>query len=153
MSTRANNKVKRKRQGATMVEFAVVAIPMFLLIFGLIEFSRVAMMDGIAEDACYEACRDVIVPGAVIAEGVAEGQNILGLIGTQGATVDIVPRDMDNNIQTEIDEDTATVTVNVSVPMAQNLLFLNRWTGGVTLEKTCAMTTERFAGFFDGTGS
>ena len=104
-------------------------------------------MEAIVEDACYEACRDVIVPGAVIAEGEAEANNILGLLGTQGATVTIVPRDMSNTIQTEIDEDTAIVTVDVSVPMAQNLLFLNRWTSGVTLQRSCTMTTERFAGF------
>lgn len=134
-----------------MVEFAVVALPMFFLIFGLLEFARVSMMGGIADDACYEACRNVIVPGAVAAEGQAEGNRILGILGTRGGTVTIVPKDIDGATQADIDENTATVTANVSIPMAQNMLFAGRWTGDIVLQRTCTMTTERFAGFFDGT--
>ena len=144
---------KKKRSGATLVEFAVVAGPMFMMIFGLIEFTRVCMMSGLAEDACYAACRDVIVPGAVVQEAIDEGNAVLAILGTKGSTITVTPRDIANTAQTEIDEDTASVTVDLTIPMAQNLLFVGRWTSGVNLQKSCTMTTERYAGFFDGTAA
>lgn len=144
---------KSNRSGATLVEFSVVAGPMFLMIFGLIEFTRVCMMSGLAEDAAYAAARHVIVPGATVQEGIDRADAVLGVLGTNGATVTVTPRNIANTTQAEIDQDTASVTVNLTVPMAQNLLFLGRWTSGINLQKTCTMTTERYAGFFDGSAA
>ena len=150
---RSTAKKSTKRSGATLVEFAVVAGPMFLMIFALIEFTRVCMMSGLAEDACYAACRHVIVPGATVQEGIDRGNEILAVLGASGTTITVTPRNMANGVQTEIDEDTASVTVDLTLPMAQNLLFLGHFTGGVSLQKTCTMTTERYTGFFDGTAA
>jgi len=51
--TRARN----ERRGAAVVEFAVVAPVLFLLIFGLIEFSRMVMIKEVMADAAQLGCR------------------------------------------------------------------------------------------------
>ncbi len=150
--------VKRKRQndrsGASIVEFAVVAGPMFIMIFGLIEFTRVCMMCGIAEDSCYMACRHVIVPGATVQEAIDRGNEVLAVMGTRGATFTVTPHDIRNAAQAGgIDEDTASITVDLAIPMADNVLAVGRWTRGITIRKSCTMTTERYAGFFDGSSA
>ena len=57
---------KQKRTGAAAVEFAFVAPVVFLFVFAAFEFMRVSMLQSAADVASYEACREVIVPGAKI---------------------------------------------------------------------------------------
>jgi len=46
-----------KRRGAAAIEFAVVAPVLFLIIFGLIEFSRMVMMQQSVTEAAQLGCR------------------------------------------------------------------------------------------------
>jgi Flp pilus assembly protein TadG len=48
----------KTRRGATVVEFALVAPVMFLLIFGVIEFGRLMMVQQAMTNAAREACRE-----------------------------------------------------------------------------------------------
>ena len=52
------------RRGATVVEFTVVAPVFFLLVFGLIEFSRMVMCYQVMTSAAREAARAGAIPGA-----------------------------------------------------------------------------------------
>ena len=140
------------RRGAAMIEFAFVAIPLFMLIFGCIEFARVSMMESLAQNAAYEAARHVIVAGATTAEAEAEANRILGILGTREARVEIRPEDPTGVVQSSIDENTARVTVSVNIPMEKNVIYLNRFTKDVVIEKVTTLTTERYAGYFDGAG-
>jgi Flp pilus assembly protein TadG len=51
------HKKARSRSGVTSVEFAFVAPPFFLLIFGVIEFGRMMMVQQSLTNAAREGCR------------------------------------------------------------------------------------------------
>jgi Flp pilus assembly protein TadG len=136
------------RRGATLVEFAIVAPVMFMLIFACIELARVFMMQSIAEDAAYEAARHCMVSGAQKGDAITEANGLLALLGTQNATVTVTAVG-DGTEQAEIDDDTDEVTVNISIPMADNTLFLSRFTGTITLDAEVTLMTERYKGFYD----
>ncbi len=139
------------RRGATTIEFAFVAIPMFLMIFACIEFARVSMIESMAEDAAFSAARHVMVAGATTTEGVTEGERLLALVGATG-TVTVVPTSNDVD-QEDIDDDTQQITVTVTVLMEDNTLFLSMFTKHITVVKSCTMTSERYEGFYDGGSS
>jgi Flp pilus assembly protein TadG len=54
----------RKRRGAAVVEFAVVAPVFFLLIFGMIEFGRMVMVQQILTNASREGARKAVLDGS-----------------------------------------------------------------------------------------
>ena len=56
--------LKRKRSGAAVVEFAVVVPLLFLIVFALIEYARMAMVSQTLTHAAQEGCRRGIVPGS-----------------------------------------------------------------------------------------
>jgi len=49
------------RRGATVVEFAVVAPVLFLLLFGLFEFARMLMVQQALTNAAREGCRKAVL--------------------------------------------------------------------------------------------
>jgi Flp pilus assembly protein TadG len=53
-----------KRRGASAVEFAVVAPVLFLMIFGMIEFGRLIMVQQIMTNASREGAREAVLDGA-----------------------------------------------------------------------------------------
>lgn len=57
MKTFRRIRKQEKREGATMVEFAMVAPVAFLFIFALIEFSRMVMVQHALTNAAREGCR------------------------------------------------------------------------------------------------
>jgi Flp pilus assembly protein TadG len=48
---------RKAREGAAAVEFAMVALPFFILLYSLIELGLVFMIDAVAENAVVEATR------------------------------------------------------------------------------------------------
>ncbi len=48
----------RRRRGATLVEFALVAPVVFMFIFGLVEFGRLLMVQQALTNAAREGCRE-----------------------------------------------------------------------------------------------
>lgn len=140
------------RRGVAAVEFAIVAIPMFVLIFGCLEVSRLYMIDSMAEDAAFEAVRHVMVAGAVKSEGVAKAQSMLSLVGTQNATIVITPY-AEGTAQAEINDDTDEVEVNITIPMSSNAFLVSAFTKDLEIKKRVRTMTERYKGFYDGTSS
>ncbi|MFN0016646.1 MAG: TadE/TadG family type IV pilus assembly protein [Pirellulaceae bacterium] len=55
---------RRKRLGAAAVEFALVAPLFFLLVFGMIEFGRMVMVQQVITNASREGARKAVLDGA-----------------------------------------------------------------------------------------
>lgn len=136
-----NNKI-RNRKGATAVEFALVA-PLFLLVlFACFEFGKISMVEAIAENAAFRAARDVVVLGATIDESIEEAAGRLAVLGVRNADITVEPSN-DGAVQTEIDDATDTIAVQISIPMADNFIvagFLNDF----VLEREAVIPTARF---------
>lgn len=131
-----------RRNGAALVEFAIV-VPVFtLLLFTCIEFARLNMIRNLMQDAAYYASRHCIVPGATEEEALAEARRILNAMGTRGATVVI-------NDGNGLDENSAAVKVRITVPIAENALLTSRFTNHIVLTSESVMRTERYDGYYD----
>lgn len=50
---------RRRREGSTAVEFALVALPFFILLFGILEIGLLLLVDALAETAVSDAARQV----------------------------------------------------------------------------------------------
>ena len=55
---------RKQRQGASTVEFAVVAPVFFLLVFGMIEYGRMVMVQQIIVNSAREGCRAAVLDGS-----------------------------------------------------------------------------------------
>jgi Flp pilus assembly protein TadG len=136
-----------------MVEFAIVATVMFPLIFGCLEFVRLHMMESIAEDAAYAAARHVMVPGATKDEATAKASQILNLLAARGAVIEIDAFDKDGNSQSDIADNTATVSVSITIPVSQNSFVLSVFTHNMSITSECSMRFESYDGYYDGSSS
>lgn len=142
----------RRRKGATLVEFAIIVVPMFTLIFACIEVTRVYMIDSLAEDAAFECLRHVMVVGSKKQEAVDKAKQYLDLLSTRGYTVNVTPY-KSGVAQSDIDDDTTDVSATITVNMSANTFVISWFTNGMTLRKTASIRSERYKGFYDGVGS
>jgi Flp pilus assembly protein TadG len=126
-----------RRRGAALVEFAVVAPLLFLLILGLVEFARMMMVQQILTNGAREGARNAVLPAATqtTAQGVIDTymQNN-GITGYSASMTDpgaAQPGD--------------PITVTVSVPYS-NVSWLPiptvQWLGGKTLTASVVMRKE-----------
>ncbi len=123
-----------KRTGAVLVEFALAAPITFVMVFALIEFSRVAMLTNTAENAAYEGCRAAIIPGGTAAKAQTAASRLMSSVGAVGATITVTPAN--------ITEATTEVTVQISLPLNSNAWFIPTFTRNQTLIKRCKLTRE-----------
>jgi Flp pilus assembly protein TadG len=128
-----------KRLGAAIVEFALIANLMFMLILTCIEFARMNMVRNLAQDAAYFAARHAIVPGATADEAKAEAEGIMDSLLSGGYTVDV------ENLDINSDE----VVVTVTVDLQQVALFVPLFLGNNQIETQAVMRTERYEGFYE----
>lgn len=127
---------RRTRRGVVTAEFAICAPILFLIFFAALEFSRVNMIRQTVENAVYEGSRRGIVPGATANDCRVAAQNVLNTVRVSGATINVTPP--------AITQDTAQVTVSVTVPVNNNswvapLFFKNK-----TLTNSMTLRRERF---------
>lgn len=128
-------KSKKRRSGATVVEFAL-ALPVVLLFFwASLEFGRAAIIQHAVDNAAYEACRIVIVPGGTNAEATTAANNILKTFSIKGATVTVTPN--------PITEATAQVTCQVSAPASSSMWGTPRFFSGKVLTGKSTLIAER----------
>lgn len=123
-----------------MVEFAIVANVMFLMVLTCMEFARLNMVRNLVQDAAYFAARQVIVPGATADEGVAEAHRVMGSMLSSGYTVDV----------SSLDFGATEVSVTVSVDLDHVALFVPMFLQSTVLESTAKIKTERYEGFYRG---
>ncbi len=129
---------KIRRRGAVTVEFAIVSVVFFTLVFGMVEFSRLSIIRHAADNAAYEGARVGIVPGATVAEVEAAAQQMLDVVSVGTSTIVVTP----NPLTTAADD----VTVSVSVPVAENSWMVPKLSNGLTIQSSTTLGTERYRG-------
>lgn len=127
-----------RRHGATIPEFALVVPVFFVLLFAGIEFSVISTIRSTANNAAYEAARKLVIPGAVASTGVDEATQIMAIVGVRNLTVTVTPP--------VIDDETAEVTVDISIPYSDNAIITPWFTGNVTINSQAKLRTERYGG-------
>lgn len=133
---------KLTRNGATAVEFAVVSPIFFLSLFACFEFGKLSMVESFAEDAAFRAARHGVVLGATVEESFEIAVDTLAIVGVRNALVTIEPS-FQGVVQYEIDDSTDTISVEISIPMGDNLIAAN-FLDGYVMEKKAVLFTERF---------
>ena len=120
-----------------MVEFAVVAPLFFLLVFGMIEFGRMVMVQQVITNASREGARVGVLDGATTSDVTNAVSGYLTSASIQGATVTVTPSPPSSAGYG------APVTVAVSVNFNQvSWLPSPMFLGGQTLSATTAMRRE-----------
>ncbi|MGA2061629.1 MAG: TadE/TadG family type IV pilus assembly protein [Thermoguttaceae bacterium] len=142
---------RRQRRGAAAVEFAIVAPVFFLLVFGMIEYGRMVMVQQVLTNASREGARvGVLDPPTgqtslpIVTSTV---NNYLTSAGISGATLTAYIS-TDGGVTWKVaDPSTAiynqAVKISVSVPFS-NVSWLPTpiWLGGKTLSASSVMRRE-----------
>jgi Flp pilus assembly protein TadG len=120
-----------------VVEFAVVAPLFFLLIFGMIEFGRMVMVQQVITNASREGARIGVLDGASTSDVTTAVNNYLQSASIQGATVSVTPNPPSSAGYG------APVTVTVSVTFNQvSWLPSPMFLGGQSLSAATVMRRE-----------
>jgi len=129
----------RRRVGASIVEFAIVANILIVIVMTCIEFARMNMVRNLAQDAAYYAARQVMVPGATKTEAIAEAKSIMDSMLSGGYTVDV----------DDFDFDSEDISVTVTVDLKQVALFIPMFLTNHEISTTATMRSERYDGFYE----
>jgi len=97
-----------RRHGAAAVEFAFVASLLILLVFGMIEFGRMLMVQEILVNAAREGARKAVLPGATDAQTQTTVDDYLKNSGITTQTRSVSP-------STDSASGGTAITVTVSV--------------------------------------
>ena len=124
----------RKRSGATTVEFAITIPILLLILFTTLEFSRMNVIRQTAVNAAYEGARRGIVPGSTANEVQQIATSVLDTVGVHGSTVTVTP--------TVLTPDTTEVTVDVTIPVAENGWLSARFFAGKNVATSCTLRRE-----------
>jgi hypothetical protein len=130
---------RRNRRAAAAVEFAVVAPVFFLLIFGMIEYGRMVMVQQVITNASREGARLAVLDGATYDEIEAQVEEYLtsASIDTTNAVVEVLP---DPPTDAAFGE---PITVTVSIPFSEvSWLPSPMYLGGKTLTANTVMRRE-----------
>ena len=84
---------RRNRQGAAVVEFAIVAPVFFLLVFGMIEYGRMVMVQQVITNASREGARVGVLDGSTTSSVTTAVNNYLtaAKISTASTTTTVSP--------------------------------------------------------------
>jgi Flp pilus assembly protein TadG len=102
-------KHRKKRKGAAAVEFALVAPVFVLLVFGMIEYGRMVMVQQVITNASREGARRAVLDGATATDVSSTVTTYLTNGAVSGATVTMNP----TNPATVVAGNPITVTVSV----------------------------------------
>lgn len=110
---------RRRRLGATAVEFAVVAPIFFMLFLAIVEFSRAFMVTQLMTDAARRGCRQGIIEGATNSQITSAATSYLQACGISGENIQIVVNDAaGNTVEVQNVPAYTEITVQASVPMS-----------------------------------
>ncbi|HYW78266.1 MAG TPA: TadE/TadG family type IV pilus assembly protein [Thermoguttaceae bacterium] len=120
---------RKRRRGAAAVEFAVVAPIFFLMIFGMIEFGRMIMVQQLLTNASREGARLAVLDGSTMADVRTTVKDYLESVTVTGVTdgdieIEAVKIDADSGAET-VCADLASagyggrVTVTITIPFDQ----------------------------------
>lgn len=134
-----SRRARRNRRGAAVVEFAIVAPLFILLLFGMIEFGRMIMVQQVLTNASREGARRAIIEGSTQTEVETQVNNYLAGTTVSGATVTVEPTNLTNLGFGD------PVTVSVSVPFnAVSWIPSSMYLEDATLGASTVMQAERF---------
>lgn len=120
-----------------MVEFAVVAPVFFLLVFGMIEYGRMVMVQQVITNASREGARVAVLDGSTAADVTTAASGLLTGASISGANISVTPNPPSSAAYG------APVTVAVSVSFNQvSWLPTPMFLGGRTLSATTVMRRE-----------
>jgi Flp pilus assembly protein TadG len=101
------------RGGAAVVEFALVAPIFFMMIFGMIEFGRMVMVQQVITNGSREGARLAVLDGTTGAEVLTAVDTYLENARVSGATVSVIPSEPSSAGYGD------PVTVTVTIPFSQ----------------------------------
>ncbi len=127
------------RRGAAVVEFAFVAPVLFLLIFGMIEYGRMVMVQQVLTNAAREGARLAVLDGTTGAEVKTSVVNYLTSAGIAAADTDVTVNPAEPNSAGAGESVTVTVSKSFNeVSWMPSPMFL----GGKTLQAVAVMRRE-----------
>ena len=130
-------RIRRQRQGGTLVEFAIVVPFLILVLLGMMEFGRILTIQQNLTTAAREGAREATLPGATEDSVASVVNDYTNQMPTQNLQVTISP-DLEDAKSGEV------ITVNVTAAANSMTGFGNRWFGGMGLSASAAMRKEGF---------
>lgn len=128
---------RRNRRGAAVVEFAVVSPVFFLLVFGMIEYGRMVMVQQLLTNAAREGARVGVLDNSTATDVNNAVKNYLTAAKINNPTVTCSPSTPSSATYGQ------PVTVTVTVPFSQvSWLPSPMFLGGTTLTASSAMRRE-----------
>ena len=117
-----NRLQRRARRGAALVEFAVVAPILMLILLGTIEFGRVMLLKNSVTAAAREAAREATLPSSTEQTVTDAATNYTDQVSPETATVSISPL----LISVEAGD---MITVTVTIPASAISPLGSTWMG------------------------
>ncbi|MDA7950941.1 MAG: pilus assembly protein [Pirellulaceae bacterium] len=134
---KSNRRIKKRRHGAAVVEFAVVAPLFIMLVFGMIEYGRMAMVQQVLTNASRVGARRAVIDGATSSEIQTAVNDYLSSAKISGATITVSPNDPSSASYGD------PISVSVSVDFSQvSWLPSPMYLGGTQLEGQAIMRSE-----------
>ena len=128
-----------KRLGAAAVEFAFVAPLFFLLIFGMVEFGRMVMIQQVITNASREGARKAVLDGASASNVQSSVVTYMSNGGVTIATSNVTISPSDPSSATA----GTPITVTVTVPFSQvSWLPSPMFLGSRQMTASCVMRRE-----------
>lgn len=136
---------RAERRGAVLIEFALVAVVFFTVVFAVIEFGRAVMVENLLYAAAREGARTGVPQGATSSQVQTAVQNYLtnGGITASAATISV---NLDYQITTPNAGPVNTVSVSVSIPYSSISWVPNSWFFGssATMSANCVLLCETY---------
>jgi Flp pilus assembly protein TadG len=128
--------VRKRRRGAAAVEFAIVLPVFVILVFGMIEYGRMVMVQQVITNASREGARRAVLDGATTTSVQTAVTSYLTNAKVNGGSASVSP-----NPTTAVAGDPVTVTVTIPFS-AVSWLPSPMYLGGKTLSATTTMRRE-----------
>ena len=128
--------IRKRRRGAAAVEFAVVLPVFVLLVFGMIEYGRMVMVQQVITNASREGARCAVLDGATTSSVQSAVTTYLSDAQVSGGSTAVSPEPA-----TAASGDPVTVTVSIPFS-AVSWLPSPMYLGGKTLSASTSMRRE-----------
>lgn len=135
MRSRLRSHRRATPRGAALVEFAMTLPLLLAFLAGMLELSRVLMLQHTADTAAYEGARNAMVPGAAADEAYKTAESLLKCAGVKRYSIQVSP--------TQITESTPLIHVKVDIPVAANSWIAPQWLFGSSVTGDVTIFCER----------
>ena len=125
-----------RRRGVTSVEFALTLPILFLMLFGMVELTRLSNVGGIARNAAFIGARQTTIQSSTASDVTNRVAEYLNKLGVHEHTITIDPPVLDGTV--------LEATVTVEVPLnANNGFGMTQYVSGKSA--TVSVTRSRDA--------